>query len=232
MITTANSGGKARDEYSENSHLSELGGSDYEIRDGEPDIKGWDVKNEHGQKLGEVDELLFDPQSRKVRYIILDLADNELGVDVDRKVLIPIGIAKIYNSAGEMSGGQPLPSETNSPLTEGGTITSTDEDMESLYDAGEISYHPAYDSEVVIIPADLAQLSALPSYEKAHIPPKDEIAIRRVFEGTDAVDAAAYNRHDFYAHGHFDERGYFDRGATATQIIPGSHEAPDLTDED
>lgn len=76
--------------------LQELGGSDFEIVDGQPDIRGWDVKNASGQKLGEVDELIFDAQTRKVRYMVVDLDDNdELDLD-DRDVLIPIGLAELH----------------------------------------------------------------------------------------------------------------------------------------
>src|SRR5438067_805119 len=81
----------------EGNRLQELGGSNYEIIDGEPNIKGWDVKNARGEKIGEVDELLFDPQSRSVRYLVVDLDDNELDLESDdRKVLIPIGLAELY----------------------------------------------------------------------------------------------------------------------------------------
>lgn len=38
--------------------LQKLGGSDYEIADGEPDIRGWEVRDESGKKLGEVDDLI------------------------------------------------------------------------------------------------------------------------------------------------------------------------------
>lgn len=77
-------------------HLKELGGSDYKIVDGEENIKGWDVKNAQGIKLGEVDELLFDEASLKVRYIVLDLDNNDLDIDFDdKKVLIPIGMAEL-----------------------------------------------------------------------------------------------------------------------------------------
>src|SRR4051812_5442777 len=79
-----------------NKRLQELGGSDFEIADGQPDIKGWDVRNESGQKIGEVDELIFDVQSRKVRYIVVDLDDNDLDLD-DRDVLVPIGIAQLHD---------------------------------------------------------------------------------------------------------------------------------------
>lgn len=78
-----------------NNKLQKLSKSDYEIVDGQPDIRGWDVKAEDGKYIGEVDDLIFDPQSRKVRYIVLDLDDNELGLD-DREVLVPIGIAQLH----------------------------------------------------------------------------------------------------------------------------------------
>ena len=71
-------------------HLEELGGSDYEIVDGEPNIKGWSVKNSSGELIGEVDELLFDPQSRNVRYLVVDLKGNKLDIDDQKKVLVPI----------------------------------------------------------------------------------------------------------------------------------------------
>ena len=76
--------------------LQELRGSDYEISDGQPDIIGWDVKNDMDKKIGEVKDLLFDEQSRKVRYIILDLDDNAFDLDEDRKVLVPIGVAQLH----------------------------------------------------------------------------------------------------------------------------------------
>ena len=74
--------------------LQELGGSDYEIADGQPDIRGWDVKDSSDKKIGKVDELIFDVQSRKVRYIVLNLKGNVLDLDA-RDVLVPIGIAQL-----------------------------------------------------------------------------------------------------------------------------------------
>jgi uncharacterized protein (TIGR02271 family) len=77
-----------------NSNLQELGGSDYEIAEGQPDIRGWDVKDSSNNKIGKVKELLFDESSRKVRYMVtrLDVEDSNLD---DRKVLIPIGIGQL-----------------------------------------------------------------------------------------------------------------------------------------
>lgn len=78
-----------------NRRLQELGDSNYEIVDGQPDIRGWDVKDSSGKKLGEVDELIFDVQARKVRYLVLDLEDNEWDLE-ERDVLIPIGLAELH----------------------------------------------------------------------------------------------------------------------------------------
>jgi hypothetical protein len=75
--------------------LQELDRSDFSIVDGEPDIRGWDVRNSQGRKIGEVEELIVDAQRKKVRYMVVDLDDNELDLD-DRKVIIPIGLAELH----------------------------------------------------------------------------------------------------------------------------------------
>ncbi len=77
-------------------HLVVLSDSDYEIADGQPDVTGWNVIDIQGQKIGEVDDLLFNPESRKVRYLIVDMEDNDLDLEVERKILIPIGIAELH----------------------------------------------------------------------------------------------------------------------------------------
>jgi len=74
--------------------LQELDQSKFEIVKGEPDIRGWDVRYMTGQKLGSVDELIIDVQDKKVRYMIVDLDENELKL-VHRKILIPIGLAEL-----------------------------------------------------------------------------------------------------------------------------------------
>jgi len=69
-------------------HLEELKGSDYKIAEGRPDIQGWDIIDYKGDKIGRVRDMLFDKDTRKVRYIITQ-------VDGDRDVLIPIGKANL-----------------------------------------------------------------------------------------------------------------------------------------
>jgi len=79
-----------------NRRLQELGGSDFEIADGQPDIRGWDVKDASGQRIGEIDDLIFDTESRKVRYMKIDLEGNVLDLE-PRDVLVPIGLAQLHD---------------------------------------------------------------------------------------------------------------------------------------
>ncbi|WP_423148431.1 PRC-barrel domain-containing protein [Rubrolithibacter danxiaensis] len=81
----------------ESDRLKELSGSNFEITEGEPDIRGWTAKNGRGKIIGKVKDLLFDTESGKVRYIILDLKENELHLE-SRKVLVPIGIAELHDA--------------------------------------------------------------------------------------------------------------------------------------
>jgi hypothetical protein len=85
----------AYDNDKDQPRLQELGGSDYEIVDGQYNIKGWEVKNEQNQVVGDVTELLFDPVSQRVRYMIVDTDANDLRLNA-RKVLIPIGLAELH----------------------------------------------------------------------------------------------------------------------------------------
>jgi hypothetical protein len=75
--------------------LIELRKSNFEVVKGDPDIRGWKVKNLEGKRIGHVDELILDTVNRKVRYMVVDLDKNDFKLD-DRKVLIPIGMAEIH----------------------------------------------------------------------------------------------------------------------------------------
>lgn len=76
-------------------HLSEM--DDFEIADGEPDIIGWDVCASNGTKIGDVEDLLVDSATMRVRYIEVEL-DKDLVPDNQndrRHFLIPIGSARL-----------------------------------------------------------------------------------------------------------------------------------------
>ena len=161
-------------------HLEELHGSGYEIVDGQPDITGWDIKTRSGKKAGEVNDLLFEPYSRKVRYLVVDLDDNELGIAEDRKVLIPIGIAELY--------------------------TKSDRREDRRADPAYSTYDPADDGNVVYLPSVSAeQLDTLPLYEKGRLSPHIELAIRKILKPT----GEPYNYDEFYHHEHFNDDSFY-----------------------
>lgn len=75
--------------------LRELSGSDYTIAKGQPDIRGWDVRDGNGRKFGAVSDLIFDIRANKVRYMVLNIFDTkELELE-KRTVLVPIGMAEL-----------------------------------------------------------------------------------------------------------------------------------------
>ncbi|MEJ2884266.1 PRC-barrel domain-containing protein [Pedobacter sp. GR22-6] len=86
-------------ENNRTTYLEELSGSDFEIADHQPDIIGWEIVDNLGNEIGEVEDLIFDSNARKVRYIVasLDLDEEIEAPDAidDRLVLIPIGIVEL-----------------------------------------------------------------------------------------------------------------------------------------
>jgi photosynthetic reaction center H subunit len=73
--------------------LSDL--DDYKVADGDPDIRGWDVKTPDGRKVGKVDELVVDTSEMRVRYMDVKVDKKVLGADDDGHVLVPIGTARL-----------------------------------------------------------------------------------------------------------------------------------------
>lgn len=163
--------------------MEELHDSNYEIVDGEPDITGWKIRARSGKKVGKVKDLLFDTNSRKVRYLIADLDDNELGIADDRRVLIPIGMAELYTRADRR-----------------------ERDRDNR-DPAYNSYDPTLDEKVVYLHTVTAeQLDELPSYEKGRVSRHIEVAIRRILEPQERED---YERDEFYHHKHFDDDNFY-----------------------
>ena len=86
-----------KNSVNDNSHLAEMSGSDFTPAKGEPDIRGWLVKNNQMHKLGKVADLIIDSEIGKVRYLVLDLKINEVQLQ-PHQVLIPIGLAELDTS--------------------------------------------------------------------------------------------------------------------------------------
>lgn len=164
--------------------LDELHKSGFEITDGQPDITGWDIVARSGKKAGEVDDLLFDPNTGKVRYIIADLDKNELGLDENRQVLIPIGLAELYTKAEKSH-------------------------RRHHIDPAFSAYEPSEHGDVVYIPTiSSQQLDLLPLYEKGRLSRHTEIAIRKILE---PAGNGEHGEDEFYRHGHFNEDSFYDR---------------------
>ena len=54
----------------------------FKIADGEPDIRGWEVRTLAGVELGEVDDLLIDPHRNEVVMLSVDLKDSDEHVNI------------------------------------------------------------------------------------------------------------------------------------------------------
>ncbi|RCH56357.1 hypothetical protein DJ568_00410 [Mucilaginibacter hurinus] len=172
------------EENKQGSHLVELAGSGYQIVEGEPDITGWTVVDGLNRMIGEVYDVLFDPETRSVRYIIVDLAENEQDVDTDKKVLVPIGIAELRDGYDEADD------------------TEAVEDAEDTDDLDQDD--DIYDDEVVFLPTcTIEQLLSLPPYQEGELSPEHELAIRYVFEKPLTGISVPYQRETFYQHQHF-----------------------------
>ena len=114
---------------SDYSHLIELGNSKYEVATGESDIRNWVVKNENGNILGEVQDLIFDSKARKVVFIVLDLDRNELNLK-ERKVLLPVEYADINEAYKNVVYRGLMPNELASlPTYEKGKISRNSLDL-------------------------------------------------------------------------------------------------------
>jgi sporulation protein YlmC with PRC-barrel domain len=80
--------GEVADVPSRIAPLSEL--DDYEVADGYPEIRGWDVRDSADRSIGRVHDLLVDVGALRVRYLDVELAPKFAAAEADRRVLIPV----------------------------------------------------------------------------------------------------------------------------------------------
>lgn len=81
--------------------LSQL--EDYEIADGDPDIRQWRVFDAEGDAVGTVHDLIIDLGTLEARYVDLELAGDVAGSDSDQHVLVPIGAARLSDDVDAMT---------------------------------------------------------------------------------------------------------------------------------
>lgn len=73
--------------------LSDLG--DFQVAEGYPDPRGWDVMASGGKKVGKVHDLIVDTAQMRTRYLDIKLDRDATGTDDDRDVLVPVGAARL-----------------------------------------------------------------------------------------------------------------------------------------
>ena len=69
--------------------------TDFEVADGNPDVRGWTVRGNDGQALGTVFELIVDPEILKVRYLDIELDARFQIKEYENHILLPIGVASL-----------------------------------------------------------------------------------------------------------------------------------------
>lgn len=63
---------------------------DYEVADGYPEVRGWEVRDAADRSIGYVYDLLVDVSALRVRYLDVELAPRFATTEADRRVLIPM----------------------------------------------------------------------------------------------------------------------------------------------
>ncbi len=138
--------------------LSDL--DDFKVAEGDPDVRGWEVRGAGSVKIGKVDDLLVDTEAEKVRYLSVELQEDLIRGRDDRHVLIPIGSAVLHEDDDHVlvSGlttarVTDLPSYSAQPLNRDYEIS-----LLKVYDpkytamTGDIYDHPLYESDPFYAP--------------------------------------------------------------------------------
>jgi hypothetical protein len=63
---------------------------DYEVANGYPEVRGWDVRDADDRSIGYVYDLLVDVAEMRVRFLDVELTPRLATGEVDRRVLVPI----------------------------------------------------------------------------------------------------------------------------------------------
>ena len=81
--------------------LSEL--KDFEVAEGQPDIRGWAVLNAAKERIGTVNELIVDSERLLVRYLNIKLSPEILPQpETQRHVLVPVGSVTLSSDLDEV----------------------------------------------------------------------------------------------------------------------------------
>lgn len=167
---------------------------DFEVSDDDPDIRGWDVICEGGEKIGRVDELIVDPDMLQVRYMDIEM-EEELNNNAERHLLIPIGIARLDESDDR--------------------VLITDISKQSLRNC------PVYSGQPITRDYEKQIRDAL--HIEQQIVNPEEAELVNEGDTMEEVEVKQEEKHDFYAHPHFsDLKFYGPRRQKRTPLVENS----------
>ena len=130
--------------------LSDMGG--WNVVEGEPDIRHWEVRTIGGRDLGTVKELLIDPDAGEAVMLEVDLSGSE------RRALVPLRIVEVdrrarvvrMDSADLAAAEQPSVSDARDAAAPEGAARDGDVPRaRSWADSGRVRY-PRENDEVVV----------------------------------------------------------------------------------
>lgn len=182
---------------------------DYEVADGSPDVRGWDVIGSDGIKYGEVENLIVDPQALKTRYLEVELNQDLTPEDEKRHLLVPIGMASLDDGNDRVYLGEiDRATLTQIPAYDGGPITRDYENSvrtalrTNQYDV--ISPAPAVPApESADRPATPAAVTSAPLSKDTS--PVDGTIHPKPLEPREKTSTPD----DYYAHKSYDEKTFY-----------------------
>lgn len=101
--------------------LIRLGDSDFVPRNPEDDLRGKDVYDPEGQRVGDVEDLYFDPQEREMRFLevgaggLLGIREKRFLVPVEAVVEVAEGWVAIEPGRKKVDGPAPLDAKVAPP---------------------------------------------------------------------------------------------------------------------
>jgi len=127
--------------------LSDLG--KWDVAEGEPDIRGWEVRTIGGRELGKIKELLVDPDAGEVVMLDVDLSGSH------QHALVPLRIVEIDRAKRvvRMDSSDLTPEEREAVAEAEGSATVSSEQPareRKWADAGRVKYPSQGDGEVVV----------------------------------------------------------------------------------
>jgi hypothetical protein len=148
----------------------------FRITEGDPDVRGWEVRGADGRRIGEVDDLLVDSQALRVRYLDVILDSRLLAGPAETAAEAPGAVP------GPEAGGVPgyLPSATATmgglaPMLSETLVRATLSPEENAFSGGE----PFPTVRHVLLPVEQVRMEAgqrrvlvegLPSSQAAGLP--------------------------------------------------------------